>query len=426
MRTGNEILIIAALVLCMSALIGSPSGAGQSWTIGEPIVGYWGGPGYPGALPLTAAYAKQLKDGGWNLVHCTEADIPVVNEFGMRMLLRDPLIAPQSLDNPQTREMLDALINRIKDNPNMYMYYLVDEPSAKLFPDYAKLVAYLRERDPKHAAYIDLFPTYASNEMLGETGEFPLAYKAYVNDFITIIRPDFISYDNYHFFKTPQNVSYDANWYFQNLALIRQAACDANLPFMNIIQCSSWASHVRVPTPKEFRWLVYTSIAYGAQATCQYVYYYPEHAGNMVDKDGNPTELYFEAQKTNFEFIAIVKQLKDLKSMGAYHAGIIPPGGTPLPSGSVFQFVPKIPKREYVMNQQVSGYVMGLFGKNREATRAVIVNLDYRNSKTISISAPADIEVFNTGSNKWSKSPTGKTIELNLPAGSGKLIRLVK
>ena len=129
MHTGTHILIIAALIASIGILSVSPSEAQKTWTIGEPIVGYWGGPGYPGALPLTAAYAKQLKEGGWNVVHCTEADIPVVNQFGMRMLFWDSLLTPQSLDNPDTKARLDALIDRVKDNPNMYMYFLVDEPT---------------------------------------------------------------------------------------------------------------------------------------------------------------------------------------------------------------------------------------------------------------------------------------------------------
>src|SRR5690606_5002387 len=104
----------------------------------------------------------------------------------------------------------------------------------------------------------------------------------------------------------------------------------------------------------------------------------------------------------------------------------IPPGGTALSSSSDFQLFPKVPKKEYVLNQPVTGYVLGLFGKNHQATSAVVVNLDYKNSQTISVTAPGNIEVFDATNKKWSKSPTGKIIELDLAAGDGKLIRLAK
>jgi hypothetical protein len=146
----------------------------------------------------------------------------------------------------------------------------------------------------------------------------------------------------------------------------------------------------------------------------------------MVDKDGKPTPLYYEAKKLNRDFVAIVKQLQKLKSLGAYHAGTIPPGTTALPSSSPFQFSPKIPKREYVLNQLVTGYVVGLFGKGSQPTSAVIVNLDYKNPQTITITAPENLEVFDATRKRWSASADGKRIELNLPAGGGKLIRLAK
>lgn len=427
MDSGIRILVIAALLVCAGLFVGSVSEAKSAWKIGDPIVGYWGGPGYPGSLePVNDYFAKQLKDGGWNVAHCREADIPIINKYKLRMLLWDDLLTPQTLDSPEATAKLDALINRVKDNPNMYMYFLIDEPSAALYPGFAKLVAHLKEKDPKHAAYIDLFPMRASNEQLGRTGDMYTAYAAYVGDFIKMVKPVFMSYDNYHFYRTEQNIPYDTDWYFDNLAIISKAANKANLPFMNIIQASSWAPGVRVPKPQEFRWLVYTSIAYGAQATCQYVYYYPGHEGNMVDKDGKPTELYFEAKKLNRDFVAIVKQLQRLKSLGAYHAGTIPPGTTALPSSSPFQLFPKIPKREYVQNQLVTGYVVGLFGKGSQATSAVIVNLDYKNPQTITITAPENLEVFDATRKRWSASPASKQIELNLPAGAGKLIRLAK
>ena len=51
----------------------------------------------------------------------------------------------------------------------MEAYHIVDEPGAAAFAGLGRLVAYLRQRDPGHLAYINLFPTYANEQQLGIT-----------------------------------------------------------------------------------------------------------------------------------------------------------------------------------------------------------------------------------------------------------------
>ena len=77
-------------------------------------------------------------------------------------MLTSDLLNPETLDDPAKRAQLDALIETVKNHPAMEAYYITDEPGAGAFPGLGKLVAYLRERDPAHLAYINLFPTYAN------------------------------------------------------------------------------------------------------------------------------------------------------------------------------------------------------------------------------------------------------------------------
>lgn len=162
----NFIQLLAASTLAVSHC--APSLAADlpasSWGIGAPIVSYWAGPGFPGGGDLTDAAATQLKQGGWNLVWCEERELDVVKRHGLRGLLTSELLDAGVLDDPAKREALDAFIRRVKQHPGFYAYHLNDEPGANQFPELARLVAYLRERDPEHIAYINVFPTYASNE----------------------------------------------------------------------------------------------------------------------------------------------------------------------------------------------------------------------------------------------------------------------
>jgi hypothetical protein len=53
--------------------------------------------------------------------------------------------------------------------------------------------------------------------------------------------------------------------------MIRRAAQDANVPFLNIVQACSWTPARRVPNGDEMRYLLYSTLAYGAQGISYYV-----------------------------------------------------------------------------------------------------------------------------------------------------------
>lgn len=69
-----------------------------------------------------------------------------------------------------------------------------------------ELVAFLRERDPAHLAYINLLPTYASNEQLGNKGDTVAEYREHLRSFVETVKPAMLSYDHYHFMKAVKSV----------------------------------------------------------------------------------------------------------------------------------------------------------------------------------------------------------------------------
>lgn len=394
------------------------------WKLGTPIVTYWAGPGYPGGAALDDQAAAQLAEGGWNLVWCHEKELEVAQRHGLRGLLTDPLLAPASLADPGE---LDALIRRVKDHPALYAYHLIDEPSAELFPALGKLVAHLRERSPDQLAYINLFPTYANNQQLGVPGECVPAYMEHLRQFVDVVRPALLSYDHYQFTNSGDN-----GQYFLNLALIRQQAQAAGLPFLNIVQASNWVpgsaaspSAPRIPTPHEMRYLVYTTLAYGAQGISYYVYCYPNHEGGIAKADRTPTELYHALKPLNREFVAIATELQPMSSLGVFHTGMQPPGTIPLPPDAPFQFSPALPAKEYHAGVRVEGLLLATFGHSRKGapSHAVVVNLDYKAPQKLSLRGAAALEVFDADTRQW--SPVGGSLaELTLPEGAGKLVRL--
>ena len=373
----------ACVSLGLTLLPGSraDAAAAPAWTVGTPIVSYCMGPGFPGGPAMDDAAAAQLAEGGWNLVWCAAKDLDVVQRHGLRaMVINQRLLTPAALAAPRE---LDALIDSVKKHPSFYGYYLADEPRADEFPALGRLVAHLRERDPAHLGFINLLPTYANNTQLGTKGNTEEAYAGHLRQYVRIVRPSLISYDHYQF----TNAGDDPQ-YFLNLEMIRAKSLAAGVPFLNIVQASSWMPGSaaspwapRVPNGDEMRYLVYTTLAYGAQGISYYVYCFPRHEGGITLADGTPTPLYHALKPLNREFVAIAKELQPLKSLGVYHAGMQPPGVMPLTKDSDFAFDPPVPAMEYKTGARVEGALLGRFGPAEQTdsagTHVLVVNLDY-------------------------------------------------
>jgi len=409
--TGRVVTVGVAVSFPLVCTTTGSAGGTKDWRIGEPIATYWAGPA------LSDAAAQQMRDGGWNLVWCGEGELDVAQRFGLRAQLTDPLLVPATLEDEAQRAKLDALIERVRLHPALYSYFLTDEPNAAAFPGWGQLVAYLRERDPAHLAYINLFPTYASNEQLGTTGDPVTAYGEHLRQYVEIVKPGLISYDHYHF-----RTDGDGDQYFLNLAMIRRAALDAGVPFLNIVQASSWDPAMRVPNGRGMRFLVYTSLAYGAQGISYFVYRYAGIRGAMADEAGEPTSLYHAVKPLNRQFVAIARELQPLRSLGAYHAGMVPPGAEALPVDSEFGLDPPLPSTPY--QAPVKGLLLGCFGKSLRPTHVVVVNLDYSSGVTAVLVGPGPLEVFQAGSGRWLPAPEGQRAPLRLPPGGGKLVRI--
>jgi hypothetical protein len=277
------------------------------------------------------------------------------------------------------------------------------------------LVAYLRQRDPAHLAYINLFPTYANNQQLGTKGDVVTAYKEHIRLYVEHVKPALISYDHYQF-----GINGDSKQYFLNLAMIRRTAQDAGVPFLNIVQASTWSpATMRIPNTDELRYLVYTTVAYGAQGISYYVYACPNHYGSLVSLDGKPGPLYNALKSYNLEFVAIAGELQALRSLAVYHTAMKEPGCVPLPSDSPF----RIDQSKSFISPR--GFLLGLFGRKKKPTHAVVVNLDYTTEVTVPVLGPGTLGLFDAKTAKWT-STRKAAIELILPPGGGKLIRTAR
>jgi hypothetical protein len=173
------------------------------------------------------------------------------------------------------------------------------------------------------------------------------------------------------------------------------------------------------------RYLVYTTLAYGAQGISYYVYCHPGHTGGIALADGTPTPIYHALKPLHREFTAIAGALQPLESLAVYHAGMTPPGAVPLPADAPFRLDPPVPAMDYQPPERVRGVLLGYFGAAGKPSHVVVVNLDYKTEAPLTLVGPENLETFDAAAGTWSS--TGSTqAELRLPPGGGKLVRVLE
>ena len=436
MRTSSNFWVVRASVLAWLAVSPTLRSAElnpkSTWRHDPPIVTYYHGPGGAGGRwgPLTPGMAKKLADGGFTVAWgSTVKDLDVAHAHNLRVRFEvGDLMNTDAWDEPGRKAAIDTLIDRVKDHPAMYLYSLADEPSAKKFPMLGRIVAYLRQRDPRHAVHINLFPTYASANALGTSGDTIEAYRKHVQQFVDIVKPDLISYDHYNFRTTR-----DGGQYFLNLALVREAALRGGVPFMNVVQACSLSPTSRAPNGDESRFLAYTTLAYGGTGIAHFVYWpYSEFLGGIseykdiefneerarADALAPLTPLGESLREIHPEFVAIARELLPLRSLGAFHLGVIPQGAVGPP--------PELPVRIHpsVACDETKGLLLGTFGAGHLPTHVLVVNLNYLRPVETTVIGPGPMETFTVAHGRWKPAPEGKRARIQLRAGGGALLRI--
>ncbi len=426
--------LAAALWFTVGSAFGVlPQPAGH-WTQKDFLITFWCPP------PATDENLANVAKEGFNLTWTPAAGLDAAARHGLRAMLTSELLKPETLDDAAKRAELDALIARVKSHPALEAYFLTDEPGAGAFPGLGKLVAYLRERDPAHLAYINLFPTYANEQQLGVSADaaerarvsYPtnfagtdndsgtvLRYREHLHQFLKTVQPDLISYDHYHFLKDKDGQEKDGKEYFLNLGMIRQAALAANRPFLNIIQADTIEKSWRLPKGNELRWLVFTTMAYGGRGISYFTYWGPKEYNGLY-QDGKPAPLLQEVVALNQEIAKFGPALMGLNSAGVYHTAPVPYGGAALPANAPVQILGE------------GEFVLGLFSAAAQTNAFLFVNRNYKHEAeaTVKIDLPGRrLQELDRRTGKWTRGERlsgNRTVHLKLAPGDGRLFRVVK
>ncbi len=275
------------------------------------------------SVPNDPAVLKKMHDAGLTVAgFAAPGTLDACEVAGLKAIVSDSRCSGydwQNVDETKARANVEALVAEIGKHPAVFGYYLRDEPSASLFPGLAKVADLLRECSPGKWPYINLFPDYASAEQLGATN-----YADYLKRFIAICHPTIISYDNYSLM---DDGSVRDN-YWTNLESVRAACRKHGLEFWNIVLAVSHFNY-RELNDSDFRFEVYTTLAYGGRGISYFTYFAPQ-VGNYrnaaIDQFGNETPTWHSMQYINLQIQKLAPTLLQLTSDDVYYIGKIPPG----------------------------------------------------------------------------------------------------
>jgi hypothetical protein len=275
------------------------------------------------SVPPDLAVLKKMKECGFTVAgFVAPKTLKLCRKAGLKAIVSDPRVSGYEwtkVDEEQARRNVTSLVKEVGNDPTVYGYYLRDEPGAGYFPGLARVAALLREKAPGQWAYINLFPNYADSGQMGAA-----TYPEYLARFCAICRPTTLSYDHYALMDDGSLRS----GYWQNLEQIRAAARSNSLPFWNIVLAVAHFNYREV-SAADFRFQVYSTLAYGARGIAYFTYFSTEFGNSRmapIDQFGHPTATWNYLQNVNFQIAALAPTLLQLENDDVYHLNNVPEG----------------------------------------------------------------------------------------------------
>jgi len=275
--------------------------------------------------PKDPAALQKMREGGLTIAGFVTPDaLDICQAASLKAIVSDERASGYEwaqVDEAKARKNIASLAGEVGRHAAVFGYYLRDEPGADMFAGLATVAALVRELSPGKWPYINLFPDYANSGQLGTTN-----YAEYLERFITTCHPTIISYDNYSLMDDGSV----RESYWTNLEAVRAACQKHGLDFWNIVLSVAHFSY-REPNAADFRFQVYTTLAYGGRGISYFTYVTPS-TGNYrmgpIDQFGNQTPTWYFMQHVNLQIQKLAPTLLQLTSDTVYHFGQIPSGAS--------------------------------------------------------------------------------------------------
>jgi hypothetical protein len=381
----SAVLLLVTVFGCRTIQIGDTSGKQI------PILGWHGLPGL--SEYSTEAHYKEMAEAGFtiNMPHelCHVASaisstppekyfalLDLAHSTGMKIFVGGGVVDIFSPDE----------IKRLVAHPAFVGYSLRDEPSARDFAALGATVRKIQAIDNEHPCYINLYPNYAGNELLGTDG-----YQEHVRKYIQEIPVPFLSFDQYPVVLNKETkLRHTRPGYYENLEIIAGESKKIGKPFWAFALSTAHGEYP-VPTLADLRFQVYSDLAYGAQCIQYFTWFDPW--GSTPDNDapirvdGTKSDSYYTVQAMNREIIALSKVFLDSRMIWTAHTGTIPTGCSELDKS-------KLPPVIQSLEISEPGALVSMLEKGADRF-LVIVNHDINREITVNVKGKSGLRMVN-------------------------------
>ena len=408
-----------------------------------------------GALGNTATDAiyKLVSDAGINLVTTTpnklnagtsvetvmREELTLAEKYGIDMYVNLSYLSDQT---NQTKDLMKQYLQEYSSYTSFKGISLGDEPIGRGYAadlSNAAMDAYSTLGQLLHGytnltGYTNLLPWWSTHGTEEQ-------YKAYLQEYITAYNPKQISLDYYVWGDTKRGSNASKEAYFKNLAMIKEAADDAGIPFWIVCQAGGYFSEDKqnvkasnyYPTEGETLWNVNTALAYGAQGITYYPLVQPVNYsksknwlgienGNdymrngLIGADGNTTSFYNYAKRANTQILSV-----DHVLMQAQNQGIMATAGSTAAS-EVGTVITNYKELQSVGSTGTAGAIAGCFDY-LGTTALYVVNYDASAEQTVTLNFDKNYTLAVTKAGETSSaSTTGSAYAVTLTAGEGALV----
>ena len=261
---------------------------------------------------------KDIKECGFNIAGFVAPEhVKVARKVGLKCIVDDPrmstLVTDAKLTDEEIAKRVQEVVAKFKDDPTVFGYYVMDEPSAPLFPNLARWADAIRKADPNAVPYINLLPGWGTEYEEG-----------YVEQLIKVIRPTHISYDNYSL----HDDGSVGQGIYMNLESVRKVSLKHGIPFWNIILANSHFHYADV-TQGGLNLQVYATLAYGGRGISYFTYFAPligNYRNAAVDQFLNKTPTWDMLRLINLQIHQLAPTYLKLKSVNVFHNQDVPQG----------------------------------------------------------------------------------------------------
>ena len=271
-------------------------------------------------------------DAGLNLMISTgdierqgtlQTALNAANKYGVEILRHN--YSPWNFD-AAAPQALPATCFEYYDCPSYLGNFIFDEPGTDHYPMMAALTAFYNRTMPGKLCYYNLLPLYANAAQLkfGASAaaiEYydadPDLYKKYVEAYAEQIPGDYMCVDIY-----PNRVSGGRkstyNEYLKNMDIFATACRKYDRDFWLYVQTTG-LDGTRLPDYYDMRWQMYIGLSFGVDTFLHFTY--GTSGSNWTDSmvtNGEPTSVYYAAQKANLEIMALSDEYVRYENLGAF------------------------------------------------------------------------------------------------------------